>query len=427
MNTQKRTFCCLGLLLFLLLLACAAPKVVKKKESPEAIDRKITKLQLRLRENPSDYSAFFALGKLYLAKGDSGQAVCMFDSSLQLNSSYLPAGLEKGKILYAQGKKLEAYNDFLRILEIDTTEVYLQEVGGVLGLRYHIFPITEGNHDNANPVYSSNGQLIAFQSNRNGNWDVFVMNSEGGEQKQITSNILDEEEPVFSPNGEKIFFARQQAADTKNRDIYVVDLRTGQEKILIQHPADDWYPVMSPDSKWLLFVSDRSTTPEGTVSGIYKYSFESRKIFPLLQGPKNYTLPWPHPFESKFVFTSDATGFYELYLADYKGKVLRLLTQRHFDHGSPRFSPDGKKIVYFSKRYGNFDIYLYDLERDADYRLTSSEAYALSPCFSPEGNHIVFYSNRRGKYQIYVLDLTMPLTRAEMLDQLRRWVQTTTE
>src|SRR5205823_10298834 len=49
---------------------------------------------------------------------------------------------------------------------------------------------------------------ITFQSNRNGNFDIFVMNADGSNVTQLTSNPFDEYLPLFSPDGSRIVFAR---------------------------------------------------------------------------------------------------------------------------------------------------------------------------------------------------------------------------
>src|SRR5438034_5773417 len=49
---------------------------------------------------------------------------------------------------------------------------------------------------------------ITFQSNRNGNFDIFVMNADGSGVTQLTSHPFDEYLPLFSPDGSRIAFAR---------------------------------------------------------------------------------------------------------------------------------------------------------------------------------------------------------------------------
>src|SRR5437879_959689 len=53
---------------------------------------------------------------------------------------------------------------------------------------------------------------ITFNSNRNGNFDIFVMNADGSGVTQVTSSPLDERLPLFSPDGTRIVFDRCQAA-----------------------------------------------------------------------------------------------------------------------------------------------------------------------------------------------------------------------
>ena len=96
---------------------------------------------------------------------------------------------------------------------------------------------------------------IAFMSDRDWNWEIYVMDNDGGNPQNITNNPGDDKDPSWSPNGKRIAFS-----STKNRqtDIYVMDADGGNRRNITNHPDRDWNPSWSPDGKRIAFVSSRT-------------------------------------------------------------------------------------------------------------------------------------------------------------------------
>ena len=87
------------------------------------------------------------------------------------------------------------------------------------------------------------GKKIAFTSNRDGNYEIYVMNSDGSEQINLTNNPADDGYTSWSPDGKKIAFT---SARDGNNEIYVMN-EDGSEQIrLTDNPADDGYPAFQP-------------------------------------------------------------------------------------------------------------------------------------------------------------------------------------
>ena len=78
------------------------------------------------------------------------------------------------------------------------------------------------NHSRADfdPAWSPNSMKIAFVSNRNGNYEVYVMNSNGTSHTRLTNSAGDDVEPVWSPDGTHIAFASNRDG---NYEIYVMN------------------------------------------------------------------------------------------------------------------------------------------------------------------------------------------------------------
>lgn len=112
----------------------------------------------------------------------------------------------------------------------------------------------EGSPDRK-PTISPDGTKIAFQSFVNGNWEIFVMDADGRNIKQLTFNPADDIQPAWSPLGNKIAFVTNRDG---NYEIYDMDTDGANKRNLTNNPANDLKPSWSPSAEQLTFQSDRT-------------------------------------------------------------------------------------------------------------------------------------------------------------------------
>lgn len=85
-----------------------------------------------------------------------------------------------------------------------SSAIYLKQVDSRV-----VTQLSSGPADDAMPAISPDGTRIAFASNRNGNWDIFIMPVGGGQAVQVTDDPDDELHPSWSPDGSRIVFCRR--------------------------------------------------------------------------------------------------------------------------------------------------------------------------------------------------------------------------
>jgi Tol biopolymer transport system component len=118
-------------------------------------------------------------------------------------------------------------------------------------------PLLEADSLDYNPVWSRDGQWIAFTSERNGSADLYRVKPDGTGLQRLTANPAYEDQADFSPDGQKLVFVSTRADGTA--DLWIRDFRTNRETPLTSGRGGDFRPAWSPDGKWIAFSSDRGT------------------------------------------------------------------------------------------------------------------------------------------------------------------------
>ncbi len=85
---------------------------------------------------------------------------------------------------------------------------------------------------------------IVFASDRDGDWDIYVMKADGGNVRQLTDDPALDLDPAWSPDGTRIAFSSERNGD---RDIYVMGVDGENVRQLTDDPAWDTEPAWSPE------------------------------------------------------------------------------------------------------------------------------------------------------------------------------------
>jgi Tol biopolymer transport system component len=99
--------------------------------------------------------------------------------------------------------------------------------------------------------WAPDGQHIVFHSNREGNFELYVMNRDGGDPMRLTDYPGVDQFPEWSPNGQEIAFRR-------DIDIHVLDVSSGEIRRLTDAPPLNQMASWSPNGKQLAFMSSRA-------------------------------------------------------------------------------------------------------------------------------------------------------------------------
>ena len=115
--------------------------------------------------------------------------------------------------------------------------------------------LTHSAGDDWVSAWSPDGQRIVFESNRDGNWDIYVMDTDGSNLTNLTHSTSNDRDPVWSPDGQRIAF--ESTSSDSGWEIYVMEADGANPINLTRHADDDWGPVWSPDGQRIAFSSNR--------------------------------------------------------------------------------------------------------------------------------------------------------------------------
>jgi Concanavalin A-like lectin/glucanases superfamily/WD40-like Beta Propeller Repeat/HYR domain len=239
---------------------------------------------------------------------------------------------------------------------------------------------------------------IAFDSTRDGNYEIYVMNADGTNQTRLTNNSAIDARASISADGNRIAFGSNRDG---NYEIYVMNADGSGQIRLTNNLADDFIPNFSPDGSKIAFESVRDGNFE-----VYVMNADGTNQTRLTNNLTRDGNPAFSPDGSKIAFESSREGNSEIYVMNADGSGQTRLTNNPAEDGDPFFSPDSSRIAFETNRDGDFwEIYVMNVDGSGLTRLTNNTAHDTDPFFSPDGSKIAFENNRDGGfYEIYVMN-----------------------
>jgi TolB protein len=238
------------------------------------------------------------------------------------------------------------------------------------------------------------GTKIYFTSDRTGHKEIWSMDYDGSNQKQITSYKSISTFPVVSPDGSKIAFTTYSRG---RPEIFVHSLASGRKlPYYNQNASMNAASDFTPDSLHLLIYS----TAGASYSQIFMTDADGGNLRRVAASRSPEVEPKVNPKNSSvLVFVSGRSGFPQIYTMNSDGVDVARLTSGEGEAVNPAWNPDGQHIAFAWTRGfdpGNYNIFVMDVASREFQQLTHGAGRCENPVWAPDGIHLV-YSSKRGR------------------------------
>ena len=331
-------------------------------------------------------------------------------------------------------------------------DLFVQRVGGK-----NATPLTPNTpSDEIAPVFSPNGERIAFRSTREPA-GVYVMEASGENVRLVVQGCF---HPSWSPDGREIVCStagHEEAPTTRNTWIsalWIANVETGEKRFLCENDAmqpswspkgnriafwfmpphagrsdiatisrnggeievvtkdasTNWNPVWSPDGKFLYFASDRSGHMSFWRVAIDEETGKVQGEAEAVSTPSNFNRHLSFSADGRrmiYVQTVQRSNIQAIKFDSNAEKTVGepfWITRGDRNLVRPELSPDSTRFVMRAVRRTQDDLVVVSRDGTQWRDLTNDKFFDRYPRWSPDGKRIAFTSDRSGRYEIWVLD-----------------------
>jgi Tol biopolymer transport system component len=278
---------------------------------------------------------------------------------------------------------------------------------------------------NTSPAISPSGDRIAFISNRDDYFSVYVMSAIDGSgiRKLVEGNNTNDFEELhlltpglsWSPDGRFLALSSKAGA---NDAISIIDVETGDYQVLPVTKDGIFSVQWSPDGKSIAYVGNTTTQ-----SDIWVYDFEEKTTRNLTDDVFTDAEPAWSPDSRYVYFSSDRKSYlraedipadFDIFTHDYSqmdlyrvdaasGEITRLTDTPEAEESYPLVSPEGEAMLFIADRNGIKNLYIHEFESGREYPITNSLSGIYQISLTADGKKLAFSSMYEAGFDIFML------------------------
>jgi hypothetical protein len=295
------------------------------------------------------------------------------------------------------------------------------------------------NFYNTSPAVSPTGDKIAFISDRDDYFSVYIMSTSDGQdvRKLVEGQTTNDFEELhlltpgitWSPDGRSIALAVKAGS---NDAIQIIDIESGKVRSLPFELDGIFSVAWSPSGTKIACVGNTAKQ-----SDIWVYDLVRKTTTNLTNDVFSDAQPSWSPDGNTIYFASDRLGYtdpsrlpegfdilthsyqqHDIYKIDLESGVITRLTDTPSANESyPTMGPDGKRLLYISDASGISNIYVRDMDSLAGHPITNSLTGVYQMSLSHDGNKLVFTSMYEAGFDIFLLKSPFELPRLASLEE----------
>jgi Tol biopolymer transport system component len=267
---------------------------------------------------------------------------------------------------------------------------------------------------------SDDGSKIAFHSNVDGDYEIFVINSDGTGLKQLTKNTAIDKYASISGDGTKIAYNSDVDGDD---EIFVANSDGTGLTQLTNNTTTDWFPSINSNGTKLAYMGSfgagfvNGSVVNSDVTGITRLCPSSPHSYPSISGDGSKMAGHGYGYWGIQIQVANTDGTLYIQLnhsisaIDHHSSISGdMINDQHAS-----ISGDGSKVAFHSNVDGDCEIFVANTDGTGMTQLTHNQANDAFPSISNDGTKIAYTSDVNGDNEVFLIangvatPLTMPV------------------
>jgi dipeptidyl aminopeptidase/acylaminoacyl peptidase len=249
-------------------------------------------------------------------------------------------------------------------------------------------PTTKGTGER-DVDWSPDGSSMAFVSNREGAWNLYVADSRGESARAVLHHPGEDRSPKWAPDGKRLAYLSRRESTTTGWDLWIADVggNPAAGKALTQMPSDEDDLAWSPDGSRIA-ISVGGNDRHRRIGVVSVETGEFRDLLPESWAGDSFSPRW-FPDGQRLLFVSNEPGKKTLFTLSLGGGAPTPVLSSQYEATEPAISPEGRQVAYVENRDGDLKLMVGDPDSGQARVLTLRNGVHSLPIWRPDGKAVL--------------------------------------